>query len=48
MMYSPDVFILAFLTGNDFRDNSKVLSRDVLAYYCVFDDNGHLVLDSSG
>lgn len=46
--YSPDLVILAFLTGNDFRDNSKVLSRDVLAYYFVFDDNGQLVLDSSG
>lgn len=46
--YSPDLVILAFLTGNDFRDNSKVLSRDALAYYFVFDDNGQLVLDSSG
>ena len=45
--YSPDLVILAFLTGNDFRDNSKVLSREALAYYYVFDDNGQLVLDSS-
>lgn len=46
--YSPDLVILAFLTGNDFRDNSKVLSREALAYYFVLDDNGQLVLDSSG
>ena len=45
--YSPDLVILAFLTGNDFRDNSKVLSREALAYYYVFDDKGQLVLDSS-
>ena len=45
--YSPDLVILAFLTGNDFRNNSKILNREALAYYFVSDDKGNLVLDDS-
>jgi len=45
--YSPDLVILAFLTGNDFMDNSRFLSQDALRVYFVFDDRGHLVLDNS-
>ena len=45
--YSPDLVILAFLTGNDIRNNSKMLNRKDLAFYFVFDNNGDLVLDRS-
>jgi lysophospholipase L1-like esterase len=44
--YSPDIVLLAFLTGNDIRDNSKILNGEV-AFYFVFDRNGDLVLDDS-
>ena len=46
-LYSPDLVILAFLTGNDFKDNSKFLSRDGLRFYFEFDDRERLVLDNS-
>jgi hypothetical protein len=45
--YSPDLVILAFLTGNDFQDNSKILSGGETRFYFVFDSNGNLVLDRS-
>jgi len=45
--YSPDLVILAFLTGNDVRNNSKILNREELGFYFVFDKNGNLVLDRS-
>jgi lysophospholipase L1-like esterase len=45
--YSPDLVILAFLTGNDFQDNSKFLSRENITFYFVFDEHGNLVLDRS-
>ena len=45
--YSPDMVILAFLTGNDFLDNSKVLSPESHVFYFVFDKNKNLVLDRS-
>jgi len=45
--YDPDLVILAFLTGNDFRDNSKFLNREGLGFYYAFDHDHHLVLDRS-
>src|SRR5712691_10503257 len=45
--YSPDLVILAFLTGNDFLDNSKFLSSESHECYFVFDNNNNLVLDRS-
>src|SRR5215510_3744411 len=45
--YSPDLVILAFLTGNDFLDNSKILSNESHGFYFVFDKNHNLVLDRS-
>jgi hypothetical protein len=47
VQYSPDLVILALLTGNDFIDNSKVLSPESHAFYFVFDKNHNLVLDRS-
>ena len=44
--YNPDLVILAFLTGNDFQDNSKILSQQ-LGYYFIFDKERNLVLDDS-
>jgi hypothetical protein len=45
--YSPDLVLLAFLTGNDIRDNSKFLSQGSLAYYFAYDETGRLQLDQS-
>jgi hypothetical protein len=45
--YSPDLVLLAFLTGNDIQDNSKFLDRENLRFYFVFDDQHRLVLDRS-
>ena len=45
--YSPDMVILAFLTGNDFSDNSRFLSPGSHAFYFAFDENKNLVLDRS-
>ena len=42
--YNPDVVILAFTTGNDVRNNSRVLEQDDLKPYSVF-QNGELVPD---
>jgi len=49
VQYSPDLVILAFLTGNDFLDNSKFLSQPYEShmFYFVFDKNNNLVLDRS-
>ncbi len=47
--YSPDVVLLLFTTGNDVRDNSKVLARQYAGqplHYFVYRD-GALVLDDS-
>src|SRR5207249_996863 len=43
--YDPDIVILAFLTGNDFRNNSRFLNAGELGPYYVFDKQGDLVLD---
>jgi lysophospholipase L1-like esterase len=45
--YHPDLVILAFLTGNDFRNNSKVLNLGELGYYYSLNPQGQLVLDRS-
>jgi hypothetical protein len=45
--YQPDLVILAFLTGNDFRNNSRILNREGLNFYYVFDNDHQLVLDRS-
>src|SRR5262245_8685041 len=45
--YSPDIVILAFLTGNDFRNNSRILNREEIGFYFTFDMAGHLILDRS-
>jgi len=44
--YLPDVVVLAFTTGNDLRDNSKVLSGSLPRPYFVL-ENGSLILDNS-
>jgi hypothetical protein len=45
--YAPDLVILAFLTGNDFLDNSKFLSQESHGFYFIFDKNHNLILDQS-
>ncbi|PYQ23833.1 MAG: hypothetical protein DMF81_07510 [Acidobacteria bacterium] len=45
--YCPDMVILAFLTGNDVSDNSKVLHREHVGFYFRLDEHGELVLDRS-
>jgi hypothetical protein len=45
--YNPDLVIVAFLTGNDFRNNSKILNRNSVGFYYTFDRNHKLVLDRS-
>jgi hypothetical protein len=44
--YEPDIVILAFLTGNDIRNNSKVLNDSIGQPYFVLEDD-RLVLDNS-
>ena len=44
--YSPDVVILAFLTGNDVQDNSRELTSDSKKPYFIYKD-GALTLDAS-
>ncbi|MCB2262393.1 MAG: SGNH/GDSL hydrolase family protein, partial [Candidatus Thiosymbion ectosymbiont of Robbea hypermnestra] len=44
--YSPDIVLLAFLTGNDVRNNSSVLEQDIYRPYFVYKDN-ELILDES-
>lgn len=45
--YSPDIIILAFLTGNDIRNNSKALepAAPLIPFFRL--DNGKLMLDNS-
>ncbi len=47
MTYNPDLVILAFFPGNDFRNNSKFLERGEVRFYFAFDRSGDLVLDPS-
>lgn len=44
--YAPDIVLLAFLTGNDIRNNSKTLEPDRLRPFFVLHD-GALTVDSS-
>jgi hypothetical protein len=44
--YDPDWVVLAFLTGNDLRNNSRALKRSNRPYY-VHAEDGRLVLDES-
>jgi len=44
--YDPDWVVLAFLTGNDFRNNSRALQDSDRPYH-VYDEDGILVLDES-
>lgn len=45
--YNPDLVILAFFSGNDFRNNSRFLDRDRIGFYFDFDKEQKLVLDRS-
>jgi hypothetical protein len=45
--YDPDLVVVAFLTGNDFRNNSKLLNRQSVGFYYAFDHDNHLLLDRS-
>lgn len=45
--YSPDMVVLAFLTGNDIHNNSKVLNFEQLGFYFVIGEGGELELDRS-
>ena len=45
--YSADLVLLAFLTYNDFQDNSKYLSGESNEFYFLFDQNRQLVEDRS-
>jgi hypothetical protein len=44
--YSPDIVILAFVTGNDVRNNSRALEPDLMRPYFIY-QGGTLVLDTS-
>lgn len=44
--YSPDLVVLAFLTGNDIRNNSRALQNDSTRPYFI-QNAGQLVLDES-
>ncbi len=44
--YDPDIIVLAFLTGNDIRNNSKELESDSLKPFFTLDGDA-LVLDDS-
>lgn len=45
--YSPDIILLAFLTGNDIRNNSRELEKDEMRPYYIYNKEGQLVLDDS-
>jgi hypothetical protein len=44
--YSPDLVLLAFLSGNDVRNNVRALEQDPMRPYFVYQENA-LVLDDS-
>jgi len=44
--YKPDVVVLAFFSGNDVRNNSRLLQADPMRPYFTLDDNA-LVLDDA-
>jgi hypothetical protein len=45
--YRPDLVILAFLTGNDFRNNLRELDRSPMRPYFISDEKGGLRADLS-
>lgn len=47
--YKPDIVVLAFLTGNDLRNNSRAVENDVpsMRPYFVHNNSGKLLLDNS-
>jgi len=45
-LYSPDIVLLAFVSGNDIRNNSRLLEQDDRRPYFVL-RNGQLVVDLS-
>lgn len=45
--YHPDLVVLAFLTGNDFRDNCRNLKEHAHRPFFILDDRENLVLDDS-
>lgn len=45
--YEPNIVVLAYLTGNDVRDNSKELNRVDYIPYFNLDEQGNLVVDQS-
>jgi hypothetical protein len=47
LAYDPDLVVVAFFTGNDFRNNSKFLNREQVGFYYAFDRHHDLVLDQS-
>jgi len=47
LAYNPDLVVVAFLTGNDFQDNSRFLNRESVGFYFSFDHSHNLVLDRS-
>ncbi len=44
LLYSPDIVVLAFVTGNDIRNNSQVLERESRRPFFLF-INGQLIPD---
>jgi len=44
--YSPDLVILTFVTGADFRSNSRIFNTE-LAYFFDMDPQGNVTLDRS-
>jgi lysophospholipase L1-like esterase len=46
--YAPDVVVLAFFTGNDFRNNSRALDGDPVLTYPVIGADGRLERDAEG
>lgn len=44
--YDPDFVVLAFLTGNDIRNNSEALEGDPIRPYFI-EKNGRLILDAT-
>jgi len=47
LLYDPDLVVLAFFTGNDFRNNSKFINRESIGFYYRFDSYHNLILDHS-
>jgi GDSL-like Lipase/Acylhydrolase len=45
--YQPDLVLLQFHGGNDFRNNTKEVEHNPFNPYFVFDSGNHLVLDRS-